>query len=655
MPHPTRLSKAHMAQQLKAGIDRRVAGVKSKIDNAMDTIESRAEKVKVLRHGMLRRQLSFFSVPPEDREDPIPHTNVFLGVLYVLGAVAALCFALIDSSCEEVTAYREDAPIDTCTEMLASFSCRTADYNRTAGTGFSKIFDKTTCLEGRNATEEKFGHHPVGLCGSMKEGVFTCQTSEYDNTGVPKIRTAYENWDKIENGFRRTFERDVCPSEVPHAAVSWVYAAHPANTSILFSDTKFRCETADFVAGPETEGAGDKGYAYVYDSGQGPSESDSTQTMEVTETYPAEECGSAVPDIDGNDKFTCRTSDYDEDAGTGFQGTYAAPGPPNYLVPDDLRCPSSEWDSNSSKKLPGWGMYMDVVGVHPVAALRNFKVGTDFTCQTADYDEAAGSGYKTDTCTYSANIGGPGLGCPVQYAVLERWAADGSRQVDEVTVYGAVTRDWNVSDGCYGPNVAGSNENITCQTADYNATTGSGTQKNFTQTDSCPDSNGHHWESPNVTFATCRYPKYTNIKLDTCNGTLHKRVARLDTCTGRRRAWVKFDKCWGTREMSVEFATCEGTQDVPVTCKFSRPLPLQRDADQPHTSLVPPPPQMNCAADSSMFARPRRRPCASPRPWRMPPRGWECSPPRTTFSAQGRWTRRRTDSTDAARRMTTRE
>ena len=87
MPHPTRLSKAHMAQ-LKAGIDRRVAGVKSKIDNAMDTIESRAEKVKVLRHGMLRRQLSFFSVPPEDREDPIPHTNVFLGVLYVLGAVA---------------------------------------------------------------------------------------------------------------------------------------------------------------------------------------------------------------------------------------------------------------------------------------------------------------------------------------------------------------------------------------------------------------------------------------------------------------------------------------------------------------------------------------------------------------------------------------
>ena len=156
MPHPTRLSKAHMAQ-LKAGIDRRVAGVKSKIDNAMDTIESRAEKVKVLRHGMLRRQLSFFSVPPEDREDPIPHTNVFLGVLYVLGAVAALCFALIDSSCEEVTAYREDAPIDTCTEMLASFSCRTADYNRTAGTGFSKIFDKTTCLEGRNATEEKFG------------------------------------------------------------------------------------------------------------------------------------------------------------------------------------------------------------------------------------------------------------------------------------------------------------------------------------------------------------------------------------------------------------------------------------------------------------------------------------------------------------------
>ena len=650
MPHPTRLSKAHMAQ-LKAGIDRRVAGVKSKIDNAMDTIESRAEKVKVLRHGMLRRQLSFFSVPPEDREDPIPHTNVFLGVLYVLGAVAALCFALIDSSCEEVTAYREDAPIDTCTEMLASFSCRTADYNRTAGTGFSKIFDKTTCLEGRNATEEKFGHHPVGLCGSMKEGVFTCQTSEYDNTGVPKIRTAYENWDKIENGFRRTFERDVCPSEVPHAAVSWVYAAHPANTSNLFSDTKFRCETADFVAGPETEGAGDKGYAYVYDSGRGPLEHDSTQMMKVTETYPAEECGSAIPDIDGNDKFTCRTSDYDEDAGTGLQGTYSTT-----YVPDmpDLRCPQSEWDSNTSKSLPGLA-YEDILGVHPAAALLNFKVGTDYTCQTADYDEAAGSGSKTGTCTYSGEgysvSSVSSVSCPrVSYRTL----ADGSRQVDEVTYYGAVTRDWNVSGCTYdGP----SNGNFTCQTADYNATTGSGTQKNFSQTDlTCPDSNGHHYKYPNVTFATCRYLKTVyGLKLDTCKGTLHKPVARLDTCTGRRRASVKFDKCWGTREMSVEFATCEGTQDVPVTCKFSRPLPLQRDADQPHTSLVPPPPQMNCAADSSMFARPRRRPCASPRPWRMPPRGWECSPPRTTFSAQGRWTRRRTDSTDAARRMTTRE
>ena len=30
---------------------------------------------------------------------------------------------MIDTSCEPVTAYREDAPIDTCTEMLASF-CR---------------------------------------------------------------------------------------------------------------------------------------------------------------------------------------------------------------------------------------------------------------------------------------------------------------------------------------------------------------------------------------------------------------------------------------------------------------------------------------------------------------------------------------------------
>ena len=75
---------------------------------------------------------------------------------------------------------------------------------------------------------------------------------------------------------------------------------------------------------------------------------------------------------------------------------------------------------------------MDVVGVHPVAALVNFKVGTDFTCQTADYDEAAGIGYKTDTCTYSGgNVPASSARCP---SVSYRQLAGGTRQVDEITV-----------------------------------------------------------------------------------------------------------------------------------------------------------------------------------------------------------------------------
>ena len=288
----------------------------------------------------------------------------------MLGAVAVLCFALIDSSCEEVTAYREDAPIDTCTEMLASFSCRTADYNRTAGTGFSKIFStKPRAWRAETPPRKNTAIDLVGLCGSRKEGVFTCQTSEYDNTGVPKNRTAYENWDKIDNGSRRTFERDACPSDVPHAAVSWVYAAHPANTSNLFSDTKFRARPRT-SSRAQKQKAGDKGQCLRVRFGTGPREFDSTQSMEVTETYPAEECRSAIPDIDGNDKFTCRTSDYDEDAGTGFQGTYSIT-----YVPDmfDLRCPNR----NGTVILPKLTrlVYEDILGVHPAAAHEISKLG----------------------------------------------------------------------------------------------------------------------------------------------------------------------------------------------------------------------------------------------------------------------------------------
>ena len=68
----------------KAGAERPMAGVKARLDRALEAMESRAGDSNSPPVGVLRGALSLFSVPPENRPDPIPNTNVFLGALYVL-------------------------------------------------------------------------------------------------------------------------------------------------------------------------------------------------------------------------------------------------------------------------------------------------------------------------------------------------------------------------------------------------------------------------------------------------------------------------------------------------------------------------------------------------------------------------------------------
>ena len=95
--------------------------------------------------------------------------------------------------------------------------------------------------------------------------------------------------------------------------------------------------------------------------------------------------------IGGNDKFTYRTSDYDEDAGTGFQRHTA---PYVLICLPDLRCLQPEWDSIFQTT---WLVSRGYLS-SPSSSL-NFKVGTDFTCQTADYD-----GWEVDTSRTLAHI-----------------------------------------------------------------------------------------------------------------------------------------------------------------------------------------------------------------------------------------------------------
>ena len=153
---------------------------------------------------------------------------------YVLGALAALLYALLDPSCKELTAYRRDAPIDECTEMLATFTCRTADYDRATGAGFARTFDAFTCLGGKNYTEEVFGAHSPSKCSEFKDASFKCRTADYDaNTGT---------------GLERAFSPAACPSR-DDAANAPVYSdENPPATCTAIQETTFKCRTADHDA-----------------------------------------------------------------------------------------------------------------------------------------------------------------------------------------------------------------------------------------------------------------------------------------------------------------------------------------------------------------------------------------------------------------------
>jgi hypothetical protein len=284
----------------KPGATGPLAGVKARLDRALEAMENPAGDAKALPVGTLRGMLSLFSVPPEDRPDPIPNTNVLLGALYVLGALAALVFAFVDPSCEEVTAYRTDAPIEECTQMLASFSCRTADYNRTTGAGYSKVFDASSCLQGRNETVESFAAHPAATCGAMKEAIFPCHTADYDKQN--------------NTGLQSSMARDACPAAPPHFKNTEVTGAHAPSVCATLKEAKFSCVTRDFDA--------DAGLGHEWPDFTPtycPSE-ENTEYIEVRDVYPL----SLYP-CDGfiDDSFECQTEDYD-DAGAGVRRTFNA-------------------------------------------------------------------------------------------------------------------------------------------------------------------------------------------------------------------------------------------------------------------------------------------------------------------------------------------
>ena len=220
----------------------------------------------------LAAQLSFFSITQTD--DPIPRTNFSFSVYYVLGALAALLYALLDPSCVEVTAYRTDVPIDDCTSMLASFACRTADFDIATGAGFTRTYNSLTCLGGKNTSEGVLGTHPPSKCSDIQEASFKCKTADYDEAAG--------------TGFERTFTPAACPSQADTAVIPVYNDSYPPSTCTSIQEETFDCRTAyyDATTTPVT------GYKETFNIATCPTTGSGTATGDVHSWFPVSSCGS---------------------------------------------------------------------------------------------------------------------------------------------------------------------------------------------------------------------------------------------------------------------------------------------------------------------------------------------------------------------------
>ena len=456
-----------------------------------------------LKNNLLA-QLSFFSITQKE-DDPIPRTNLTFSVYYVLGALAALLYALLDPSCKELTAYRRDAPIDECTEMLATFTCRTADYDRATGAGFARTFDAFTCLGGKNYTEEVFGAHPPSKCSEFKDATFKCRTADYDaGAGT---------------GLERSFSPVACPSRDDAANIPVYSDENPPATCTEIQETNFKCRTADHDAttNPVKGWEDEFTVATCPSSGTGTANDmfgwhDVSQCVLLDETY-----------------VTCRRT---SNCGSNVQGSIEE------VTAIDLS-------------------YGGLHGVSPHATCQAcveadpYGMGNQFVfgcryyyaqCCGVDADILALSGLD------QATIDNPGAGsgsCP---------AGTMSSTARMCTATGET--------GCACPESVQTGESVPksdcgnpLTLADYAAcgtACGKTYDSNFPSSGFWdPSGDAFYYITGAVEATGSDYTGVSHYQYEECQGT-------------HPYATVTFAGCSGTRDVSVTFASCEGTADTPV-------------------------------------------------------------------------------------------
>ena len=120
------------------------------------------------------KAMNFFGYAPV--ENPLPGLNVLLTLVHLLGTIAFFVYAFVDSSCDEVTVYKTDQPLSTCAGMLATFTCRTSDYDAATSTGHEKTLNNKNCMT--EQTVAVYGWHPREKCSELVESALTCKISE---------------------------------------------------------------------------------------------------------------------------------------------------------------------------------------------------------------------------------------------------------------------------------------------------------------------------------------------------------------------------------------------------------------------------------------------------------------------------------------------
>ena len=146
------------------------------------------------------KQLNLFGYTPVG--DPLPSLNALLTLVHLLGTIAFFVYAFAYSSCDEVTVYKTNQPLSSCTSMLATFTCRTSDYDAATSTGYEKTLNDKNCL--LEHTVSVYGLHPSDKCSELAEETLTCQTRNGGYaTGVPKAQCAlgYLDPDGHQNSF----------------------------------------------------------------------------------------------------------------------------------------------------------------------------------------------------------------------------------------------------------------------------------------------------------------------------------------------------------------------------------------------------------------------------------------------------------------------